>query len=113
MKSAFNGGLNLSVLDGWWAEGYDGYNGWAISGDVDDDHGAQDARDAASCCGCSRRRSCPPSTTATARHPTAWLAKIRAALRTCGPGFAAGRMLATTSARSTPEGARAAAARAA
>ena len=30
MKSAMNGGLNLSVLDGWWDEGYDGTNGWAI-----------------------------------------------------------------------------------
>ena len=32
MKSAINGGLQLSVLDGWWAEGYDGSNGWAIPG---------------------------------------------------------------------------------
>ena len=47
MKSAVNGGLQLSVLDGWWAEAYDGTNGWALSGDVDHDHGAQDARDAA------------------------------------------------------------------
>ena len=31
MKSAVNGGLQLSVLDGWWAEGYDGSNGWALS----------------------------------------------------------------------------------
>ncbi len=30
MKAALNGVLNLSVLDGWWAEGYDGTNGWAI-----------------------------------------------------------------------------------
>jgi starch phosphorylase len=30
MKSALNGGLNLSVLDGWWDEMYDGENGWAI-----------------------------------------------------------------------------------
>ncbi|MHB1425480.1 MAG: alpha-glucan family phosphorylase [Gemmataceae bacterium] len=30
MKVACNGGLNLSVLDGWWDEGYDGENGWAI-----------------------------------------------------------------------------------
>jgi len=30
MKAACNGGLNLSVLDGWWVEGYDGRNGWAI-----------------------------------------------------------------------------------
>ena len=47
MKSAANGGLNLSVLDGWWAEGYDGTNGWSISGDVDHDHWAQDGRDGA------------------------------------------------------------------
>ena len=31
MKAAINGTLNLSVLDGWWGEGYDGKNGWAIS----------------------------------------------------------------------------------
>ncbi|HSQ55016.1 MAG TPA: alpha-glucan family phosphorylase [Gemmata sp.] len=30
MKVACNGGLNLSILDGWWCEGYDGDNGWAI-----------------------------------------------------------------------------------
>ena len=30
MKAAINGVLNLSVLDGWWGEGYDGHNGWAI-----------------------------------------------------------------------------------
>ncbi|MBS1136412.1 MAG: hypothetical protein H6R11_366 [Proteobacteria bacterium] len=30
MKAAFNGVINLSVLDGWWGEGYDGKNGWAI-----------------------------------------------------------------------------------
>ena len=30
MKAALNGGLNLSILDGWWDEWYDGDNGWAI-----------------------------------------------------------------------------------
>src|SRR5678810_934635 len=30
MKAALNGGLNLSILDGWWDEWYDGSNGWAI-----------------------------------------------------------------------------------
>jgi len=30
MKAAMNGGINLSVLDGWWGEAYDGANGWAI-----------------------------------------------------------------------------------
>ncbi|HYS43358.1 MAG TPA: alpha-glucan family phosphorylase, partial [Geobacteraceae bacterium] len=38
MKVAFNGGLNMSVLDGWWCEGYNGQNGWAIGrGEVYDD----------------------------------------------------------------------------
>lgn len=30
MKAGINGALNLSILDGWWGEGYDGKNGWAI-----------------------------------------------------------------------------------
>ena len=47
MKSAVNGGLQLSVLDGWWAEGYDGANGWGLNGEIDHDHHAQDERDAA------------------------------------------------------------------
>jgi glycogen phosphorylase len=42
MKAAINGTLNLSVLDGWWAEAYDGANGWSIDGDVDGDEAAQD-----------------------------------------------------------------------
>ena len=38
MKVAFNGGLNMSVLDGWWCEGYQGNNGWAIGkGEVYED----------------------------------------------------------------------------
>src|SRR5713101_5537742 len=35
MKSAPNGGINLSVLDGWWREGYNGNNGWAIGAEID------------------------------------------------------------------------------
>ena len=37
MKATFNGVLQLSVLDGWWAEAYNGANGWAIPGDGDED----------------------------------------------------------------------------
>jgi starch phosphorylase len=49
MKAALNGVINFSVLDGWWQEGYNGDNGWAI-GDEDhlDNPEAQDVRDAAS-----------------------------------------------------------------
>jgi starch phosphorylase len=43
MKAAVNGGLNLSVLDGWWDEAYDRSNGWAIgSGEVYNDRDYQD-----------------------------------------------------------------------
>jgi starch phosphorylase len=47
MKAAMNGVINLSILDGWWDEGYDGRNGWAIGGrEMDPDEGAQDWADA-------------------------------------------------------------------
>ena len=35
MKVCFNGGLNLSILDGWWDEAYNGENGWAIGAGED------------------------------------------------------------------------------
>ena len=45
IKAAVNGRLNLSILDGWWAEAWDGDNGWGIAGaDVQDD-GRRDALD--------------------------------------------------------------------
>jgi starch phosphorylase len=48
MKALFNGVLNLSVLDGWWAEAYDGNNGFAIGrGGEHSDPAVQDGRDAA------------------------------------------------------------------
>ena len=47
-KVLLNGGLNLSVLDGWWAEAYDGRNGFAVGdGRAHSDPAVQDARDAA------------------------------------------------------------------
>jgi len=47
MKAASNGVVNLSVLDGWWDEGWVGDNGWAIGGrGMNPDEGAQDYSDA-------------------------------------------------------------------
>jgi starch phosphorylase len=47
MKAAHNGVVNVSVLDGWWDEGWTGDNGWAIGGrDTNSDEGAQDWADA-------------------------------------------------------------------
>lgn len=46
MKAAINAGINLSVLDGWWAEGYDGQNGWAIKPSPHTDDLSRDREDA-------------------------------------------------------------------
>jgi starch phosphorylase len=47
IKAAMNGAVNLSVLDGWWDEGWTGDNGWAIGGrEINPDEGAQDWSDA-------------------------------------------------------------------
>ena len=48
-KVAMNGGLNFSILDGWWPEGWNGDNGWVIGAEAhDQDEARQDAEDAAS-----------------------------------------------------------------
>jgi starch phosphorylase len=94
MKSAFNGGLQLSVLDGWWAEGYDGSNGWALSGEVDHDHGAQDHRHSEELFRLLREEVLREYLERDeAGVPRAWVARVKASLRTNGPEFAAGRML--------------------
>jgi starch phosphorylase len=94
MKSVFNGGLQLSVLDGWWAEAYDGSNGWAISGEVDHDHHAQDERDAAAFHHLLSDQVLPAFyDRGEAALPAGWIEMMRASLRTLGPMFCASRML--------------------
>ncbi len=94
MKSVVNGGLQLSVLDGWWAEGYDGDNGWAIPGEVDDDHQAQDDRDVAKLHRLLDEEVLPMFYERDEHGvPAAWIARIRASLKTLVPRFSATRML--------------------
>jgi len=94
MKAALNGSLNLSVLDGWWAEAYDGTNGWAIEGEVDPDHEAQDARHADALFDLLEGQVTPMFYERDdAGLPTRWLAMVRASLRTNGPRFSATRMV--------------------
>ncbi len=47
IKASVNGRLNLSILDGWWAEAFDGHNGWGIPGADALDEGRRDYLDAA------------------------------------------------------------------
>jgi glycogen phosphorylase len=94
MKSVINGGLQLSVLDGWWAEGYDGENGWGLPGEVDDNHQAQDERDAALLHEVLDAEVLPAFYGRDGSDPPAvWLARVRASLKTLAPRFSATRML--------------------
>ena len=96
MKSVFNGGLQCSVLDGWWAEAYQAHppNGWAIAGEVDDDHQAQDERHAASLHRLLEHEIVPAFYDRDEHGlPMRWLEMISHSLRTLGPMFCATRML--------------------
>jgi glycogen phosphorylase len=94
IKSAINGGLQLSVLDGWWPEAYEPGNGWAISGEVDHDHGAQDWRHADELYRLLADAAVPTFYDREAGGlPQGWLDMVRNSLRTIGPRFGAGRMV--------------------
>jgi glycogen phosphorylase len=94
MKAALNGGLNLSVLDGWWAEAYDGTNGWAIPGDILFDHDMQDSRDAATLFDIVEHEVIPLFYQRDEHGiPRGWVERMRASLRTNGPRFSAARMM--------------------
>ena len=94
MKSVLGGGLQLSVLDGWWAEAYDGSNGWAIDGREDADHQAQDRRDATALFELLEQQVVPMFHERDADGiPQRWVAMMRRSLVTHGPRFSATRML--------------------
>ena len=94
MKSAINGGLQLSVLDGWWAEAYREDNGWALSGEVDPDPVAQDARDGAELHRLLAEEVVPLFYERDDDGlPQRWLRLMRESLRSLGPEYNAQRML--------------------
>ncbi|WP_019200408.1 alpha-glucan family phosphorylase [Tsukamurella sp. 1534] len=95
MKSAMNGGLNLSVLDGWWDELYDGQNGWAIPSAVGIDPVRRDDIEADALYDILEHDVVP---TFYERRdaddaPARWLAKVRHTLSVTGPDVAADRMV--------------------
>jgi starch phosphorylase len=94
MKATFNGVLQLSVLDGWWAEAYDGSNGWAIAGEADDDPEVVDAQDAARLYDLLENEVIPLFCDRDADGvPQRWCELIKRALVTCAPRFSSTRML--------------------
>jgi starch phosphorylase len=94
MKSAMNGGLNLSVLDGWWDEGYDGQNGWAIDSDSSLPWWEQDERDSKALFDLIEREVVPLFHERDDDGiPRGWIAKVKRSMRTLGPRFSATRMM--------------------
>jgi starch phosphorylase len=94
MKSAMNGGINLSVLDGWWAEAYDGQNGWAIDSDSSLSWWEQDVHDSAALFDTIEGQVLPLFQERDDDGvPHGWVAKVKASMSTVGPRFGATRMM--------------------
>jgi len=94
MKSALSGGLNLSVLDGWWAEAFDGSNGWGVTAEPARDEWQRDSRDARIVLDLLENEIVPLFYDRDAAGvPRGWVKRIKRSLRTNGPRFCATRML--------------------
>jgi glycogen phosphorylase len=95
MKSALNGGLNLSIRDGWWDEWFDGQNGWAIP--TADGAGDPERRDDVEARAISEllESQVLPRFYERDRHgvPGRWVEMVRHTLRETGPRVLAARMV--------------------
>jgi starch phosphorylase len=95
MKAALNGCLNLSILDGWWDEMYDGQNGWAIptAEGVDDDDRRDDLESAALYDLLEHQVTGRFYDRDGEGIPPRWLMMVRHTLSTLGPKVLASRMV--------------------
>ncbi len=95
MKVIANGGLNFSVLDGWWAEGYDPHVGWEIGrGEDYDDYGYQDHVEAEDIYETLEREIAPLFYDRDADGlPRAWIAKAKASMTKLAPIYTTARMV--------------------
>ena len=94
-KVVLNGGLNLSVLDGWWAEAYDGLNGFAIgAGRTHSNMSVHDARDAEDLYRVLREEVIPLYYDRDRDGlPHGWIKRMKRTIRTLGWRFNADRMV--------------------
>jgi len=95
MKCAPNGGINLSVLDGWWCEGYNNSNGWAIGRDIDGGSTEfQNEVDASSLYQLLENQIVPLYyAKPDGKLPLAWLQLMRESIRSVTPVFNTQRMV--------------------
>ena len=95
-KAALNGTLNFSVLDGWWAEGYNGNNGWAIGDSTEyPDQDQQDDSDSASFYDTLENEIVPLYYTKRSADglPGDWIGRIKESIKSIVPQFSMSRML--------------------
>ena len=94
-KVVLNGGLNLSILDGWWAEAYDGMNGFAIgTGKTHSNIGVHDARDGEDLLRALREDVIPLYYQRDRDGlPRGWIKRMKRTIRTLGWRFSADRMV--------------------
>ena len=94
-KAALNGVPNLSILDGWWAEGYNGANGWAIGDEVDEaDESVQDTKDAEALYSLLEDEIVPLYYQRDRDNvPRGWTAIMRESIKSNTPQFSSRRML--------------------
>ncbi len=95
MKSALNGGLNLSIRDGWWDEWYDGENGWEIpTADGVTDEERRDDLEASALYDLLEKSVAPTFYERDERGvPPRWAEMVRHTLATLGPKVLASRMV--------------------
>ena len=96
MKAAFNGVLNLSILDGWWAEAYNGRNGWAIQAEQQEfaNEWEQDEADAAALYRLLEDEVVPLYYQRDQDGvPRGWVRMMKESIRTVGPLFSTRRMV--------------------
>jgi starch phosphorylase len=93
MKAAVNGAINLSVLDGWWGEAYDGDNGWAIVPHPELDPHQREAQEAAELLDILEHQVVPLFfTRSRAGDADAWVNKAKASMKSVMPRFNSIRM---------------------
>lgn len=93
-KAAMNGGLNFSILDGWWIEGYNEINGFAIGDLSEEDDEIMDRKDGEALYEVLETQVIPAyyETDENGNH-TEWIRRMRNALATLTPKFSSDRMV--------------------
>ena len=94
MKVLCNGGINLSVLDGWWDEAYTPSNGWAIgTGTTDANQSLQDRQDAESLYDLLQNHVVGEFYDRTSGIPLKWIDRVRRSMSGLTPRFSSSRMV--------------------